>query len=84
MSGLIVGIFGAAALAVLIYLMVRGGNQAEKPKTVIPRLDATGLRDLLDEGREDEAVETYRKFAGVDEYTARATVERLKQGEWHG
>lgn len=80
-SGLIVGIFGAAALAVLIYLMVRGGDEAEKPKSVAPRLDAPGLRDLLDEGRDDEAIEVYRKFAGVDEFTARAAVERLKREE---
>lgn len=52
----------------------------EKKKAPPPDLeDAPGIRDLLDEGRDDEAIETYRKFAGVDEYTARAEVERLKR-----
>lgn len=52
----------------------------EKKKAPRPELDnAAGVRDLLDEGRDDKAVETYRKFAGVDEYTARAAVERIKQ-----
>lgn len=40
--------------------------------------DAPGIRDLLEEGRDDEAVDIYQKFAGVDEYTARAMVERIK------
>lgn len=52
----------------------------EKKKAPLPDLDdAPGIRDLLEEGRDDEAVETYRKFAGVDEYTARARVERIRQ-----
>jgi len=81
LSGVIAGIFGAAALAVLIYLMVRSGEvSAEKPKTFTPKLDATGVRHLLEEGREDEAVDLYRKFAGVDEYTARDAVEQIKKG----
>jgi ribosomal protein L7/L12 len=41
--------------------------------------DAPGIRDLLEEGREDEAVEVYQKFAGVDEYTARDAVAKIKQ-----
>jgi hypothetical protein len=41
--------------------------------------DAPGIRDLLEEGREDEAVEVYQKFAGVDAYTARDMVEKIKR-----
>jgi hypothetical protein len=41
-------------------------------------LDA-GIRDLVEEGRLDEAVEVYRKFAGVDEYTARDAVEQIRR-----
>lgn len=45
-----------------------------------PDLEAApGIRDLLEEGRDDEAVDTYQKFAGVDEYTARVMVERIKR-----
>jgi ribosomal protein L7/L12 len=54
----------------------------EKKKA--PRLDlddAPGVCDLLDEGRDDEAVDLYRRFAGVDEYTARTAVDRMKRGE---
>lgn len=38
-----------------------------------------GLRDLVEAGRIDEAVETYRKFAGVDEYTARDAIAELER-----
>ncbi len=52
----------------------------EKKKAPHPDLeDAPGIRDLLEEGRDDEAVDIYQKFAGVDEYTARAMVERIKR-----
>jgi len=50
-----------------------------KKQAPLPDLeDAPGIRDLLEEGRDEEAVDVYRKFAGVDEYTARAEVERIK------
>ena len=52
----------------------------EKKKSPHPDLeDAPGIRDLLEEGREDEAVEVYQKFAGVDEYTARDMVSKIKR-----
>lgn len=52
----------------------------EKKKSSHPDLDdAPGIRDLLEDGRDDEAIDIYQKFAGVDEYTARAMVERIKR-----
>src|SRR5205085_1466425 len=50
-----------------------------KKKAPRLELDAPGIRDLLEEGREDEAIEVYQKFAGVDEYSARDAVARIKQ-----
>lgn len=52
---------------------------AEKKKAPRLELDAPGIRDLLEEGRDDEAIEVYQKFAGVDEYSARDAVERIKR-----
>lgn len=40
--------------------------------------EAPGIRDLLEDGHDDEAIEVYRRFAGVDEYTARDAVARIK------
>jgi hypothetical protein len=54
-------------------------NAPDKLKEKIRRLelDDSGLRDLIAEGRADEAVEVYRKFAGVDEYTARDAIRKI-------
>jgi ribosomal protein L7/L12 len=38
-----------------------------------------GLRDLIREGQIDEAIAVYRKFAGVDEYTAMDAVASIEQ-----
>jgi hypothetical protein len=52
-------------------------ERGEKKKAPRLDLDAPGIRDLLEEGREDEAVEVYQKFAGVDVYSARDAVARI-------
>ncbi|MEZ4669301.1 MAG: ribosomal protein L7/L12 [Anaerolineae bacterium] len=38
-----------------------------------------GIRDLVEAGKIDEAVDVYRKFAGVDEYTARDAVTEIER-----
>ncbi len=37
-----------------------------------------GVRDLIAEGRTEQAVRVYAEFMGVDEFTARAAVERME------
>lgn len=49
---------------------------AKKKKATYNEQDA-GIRDLILEGRLDEAVEIYQKFAGVDSYTARDAVDTI-------
>lgn len=67
---------------VIEYLAKNPDAWEEKKKAPRPELDdAPGVRDLLDEGRDDEAIDLYRRFAGVDEYTARAAIDRMKRGE---
>lgn len=41
--------------------------------------EGAGVRDLIDEGRIEEAVRVYADFMGVDEYTARDAVERMRK-----
>ena len=41
--------------------------------------EGAGVRDLLAEGRIDEAVKVYAAFMGVDEFTARAAVEQMQR-----
>jgi len=38
-----------------------------------------GVRDLIAEGRLEEAVRVYADFMGVDEYTARDAVEQMRR-----
>jgi len=51
----------------------------EKKKRPVNDLSADGVRDLIEEGKLDEAVDLYRRFAGVDQYTAQDAVEKLRQ-----
>jgi hypothetical protein len=74
------GVSSIAAKDIVDFLTENPGISYMPKKVSQPALDdAPGIRDLLDEGREDEAVEVYQKFAGVDEYTARDMVEKIKR-----
>lgn len=57
-------------------------KSTKKKKATADSQDA-GIRDLIFEGRMDEAVEVYQKFAGVDAYTARDAVDEIAR-ELHG
>jgi ribosomal protein L7/L12 len=64
---------------VIDYLMA-GGEIDAKKKRAMPTVDAAaGVRDLLDEGRKDEAIELYARFAGVDQYTAQDAVDEIER-----
>jgi ribosomal protein L7/L12 len=43
--------------------------------------DGAGVRDLIAEGRIDEAVDVYAAFMGVDEYTARDAIEQMQRDD---
>jgi len=61
------------------YAMAHPEEQAEKKKAPTYDVQDAGVRDLIQEGRIDEAIEVYRKFAGVDEYTAKDAVWKIEQ-----
>lgn len=51
----------------------------DKPKHS-PNVDlAAGIRDMLEAGQVDEAVEIYQKFTGVDQYSARDAVDEIQR-----
>jgi ribosomal protein L7/L12 len=60
------------------YVMANPDASGEKHKKVVYEAPDAGIRDLIKAGRIDEAVEVYRKFAGVDEYTARDAVAEIE------
>lgn len=54
-------------------------EEAERKKrSPVNNLSDGGVRDLVEEGRIEEAIEIYRTFTGMDEYSARAAVERIR------
>ena len=58
---------------------VAGGEATKKRRHIPSAESAAGVRDLLDEGRKDEAIDLYAKFAGVDQYTAEDAVEQIER-----
>lgn len=69
----------AVIMGVVFWTIMRHApppTKAKKQKGSYDSLDA-GLRDLVETGRLEEAAEIYRKFAGVDEYTAQDAIDQL-------
>jgi ribosomal protein L7/L12 len=60
------------------YATLHPDEAQEKKKAPEPELTDGGVRDLIAEGRLSEAVETYRTFTGMDEYSARDAIERIQ------
>lgn len=60
------------------YLMANPDVVIEKKKRASYDKPDAGVRDLIKEGRINEAIEVYQKFAGVDEYTARDAVAEIE------
>lgn len=55
-------------------------DKAKNPKRAAARLadvEGAGVRNLIAEGKISEAVQVYADFMGVDEFTARAAIERM-------
>ena len=59
------------------YAILHPGETGDKKKKAAYDAQDAGIRDLIQEGRLDEAIDIYQKFAGVDEYTARDAVEAI-------
>jgi ribosomal protein L7/L12 len=62
-----------------LFQVVDADDRQKKPKRP-PTHDLTaGIRDMLMEGRTAEAVEIYRKFTGVDQYTAQDAIAEIER-----
>jgi hypothetical protein len=59
------------------YAMLHPEARGDKKKKAAYDAQDAGIRDLIQAGRLDEAVEIYQKFAGVDVYTARDAVNEI-------
>ena len=63
----------------LIVRLFRRDGESGKRKLLGETSTDTGIRDLLNEGQKDEAIELYARFAGVDLYTAQDAVEKIER-----
>jgi hypothetical protein len=59
------------------YALLHPDERPDKNKKAAYDAQDAGIRDLIEAGRLDEAVEIYQKFAGVDSYTARDAVDEI-------
>lgn len=59
------------------YALLHPDERGDKKKKAAYDTADAGIRDLIQEGRMDEAIEIYQKFAGVDAYTARDAVNEI-------
>lgn len=81
-----------AVLAVVIMRRTRPNLEAaasaapsKKRRPQLALLEqAGGLRELIEAGRDEEAAELYRQFAGVDLFSARDAIAELREIMEHG
>lgn len=59
------------------YALLHPDERGDKKKKAAYDAQDAGIRDLIQDGRLDEAVEIYQKFAGVDAYTARDAIDEI-------
>lgn len=85
----------AIVIVVLAYVMMRRtGSMPEEAISAAPSKkrrpqlalleQAGGLRELIEAGRDEEAAELYRQFAGVDLFSARDAIAELREIMEHG
>jgi hypothetical protein len=76
---LMVGGLFVSLLIVAAYTLGRriGHNKTKHKMGELPS-DA-GIRDMLFEGRIDDAIEAYRQFTGVDEFTAKQAIDDMQR-----
>lgn len=55
----------------------KGSRRKRKLNRLADENQGEGIRDLIAEGRLHEAASVYAQFMGVDEFTARATIEDM-------
>lgn len=79
MNLLIFVLLMAAAIIAVLMMIIINQNAAAKQKNTQSSLSDAGVRDLLAQGRDDEALQVYQRFTGVDLFTAKEAIADLKQ-----
>jgi hypothetical protein len=63
---------------IIAYLLAHPEAAPSKHKNAAAALSDEGIRDLLREGKTEEAIEAYKTFAGVDVFTARDAIAEIE------
>jgi hypothetical protein len=74
MTGLFV-----ALIVTAVYTLGRRVEQAKRKNKQGALPSDAGVRDMLLEGRVDDALEAYRQFTGVDRFTAQKAIEQMQR-----
>lgn len=61
------------------YAMEHGIPKRGKTHHLLSEMSDAGIRDLIAEGKMDEAVRVYQKFAGIDQFSAQEVVEQIQR-----
>lgn len=77
---MMLGLMFSVVWAVYTTFRTRDEQDAKKAKSGDLPSDA-GVRDLITEGRFDEAEELYRRFTGVDQFTAREAIAEIERDQ---
>lgn len=78
MNGLILALC-LAILVIVVLVTVIINQSAAKQKNGQSGISDAGVRDLLAQGRDDEALQIYQRFTGVDLFTAKEAIADLKR-----
>lgn len=66
-------------LIILLPIVLANAKPKRKPKASTPNISDMGIRDLLAQGKEAEALHIYQRFTGVDLFTAKQAIAQLQQ-----
>ena len=64
-------------LIILLPIVLANAKPKRKPKASTPNISDMGIRDLLAQGKEAEALHIYQRFTGADLFTAKKVIAQI-------
>jgi ribosomal protein L7/L12 len=64
-------------LIILLPIVLANAKPKHKPKASTTNTSDAGIRDLLAQGKEDEALHIYQRFTGADLFTAKKAIAQI-------
>jgi ribosomal protein L7/L12 len=77
---ILLGLLIVGVIAMLVTIIRSQKSQQGKVKSKEAALPSdAGVREIILEGRKNDAIDLYRQFTGVDEFTARQAVDEIER-----